>query len=255
VYIDDQPVAKAVSYGTPTEFAAVANGEHQVRVVATGQSVDNALLDEKMTFDTGMASQVVIFGIAANDDNNDNDLSLKQEQVNLAPIPEGQVRLRGIHAVSDVGSVNVNGPGGATIFSDLDFSDTTDYTLLSAGSYDLTIVDKDNATVLEAPGVKVEAGKVYDIFVVGLKANNTVELLILTTQVSALQGAQATPMVAAPATPAVTTQATPVTAAQATVVSGSQQDATPVGTAEVTPVLTPVESPTPAETPTPTPSS
>lgn len=105
--------------------------------------------------------------------------------------------MRGIHAASDVGSVNVNGPGGATIFSDLDFSGSTDYTLLSAGSYDLTIVDEDNATVLEAPGVKVEAGMVYDIFVVGLKANNTVELLILTTQASALQGAQVTPMVAA----------------------------------------------------------
>lgn len=61
VYIDDQPVAQAFSYGTPTEFAAVANGEHQVRVVAAGQSVDNALLDETMTFDTGMASQDVVF--------------------------------------------------------------------------------------------------------------------------------------------------------------------------------------------------
>jgi uncharacterized protein DUF4397 len=255
VYIDDQVVAKEVSYGTPTEFAAVANGEHQVRVVTAGQSVDTALLDEKMSFDTGMAYQVVVFGIAAKDDNGDNDLALKQEQVNLAPVPEGQVRLRGIHAVSDVGTVSVNGPGGAQIFSDLNFSDTTDYALLKAGSYDLTIVDSDNATVLEAPGVKVEAGMIYDIFVVGLKGNNTVELLIVTTQASTLQGAQATPMVAAPATPSVTSQATPVTAAGATVVSGSQQESTPVGTAEVTPVLTPVESPTPAETPTPTPAS
>jgi len=255
LYIDDQPVAKAVSYGTPTEFAAVANGEHKVRVVAAGQSVDSALLDETMTFDTGMAYQVVVFGIAADDNNGDNNLKLKQEQVNLAPVPEGQARVRGIHAVSDVGTVDVNGPGGSTIFSGLDFSDTTDYALLPAGSYDLSIVDKDNATVVEASGVKVEAGMVYDIFVVGLKGNNTAELLIVTTPASTLQGAQATPMVAAPATPSVTTQATPVTAAQATVVTGNQQESTPVGTAPVTPVLTPAESPTPAETPTPTPSS
>jgi hypothetical protein len=244
VYVDDAPIAQAISYGTATEFAAVGNGEHQVRVVAAGGAVDDAWLDETITFDQGRAYQLTIAGIAEEDDNGDNDLRLLHDEIDLSPVADGEARVRFTHAVSDVGDVDIAGGAGAGTYTGVGFGDVTDSTNLTAGSYDYLITDNDNATVLDAKGVQIEAGNVYDLLVIGLSSQSSVELLVLTTPVTVLKGAQGTP-IAVQQPGAQTSQPSPVGAANATVVGGEQVDSTPVGAAPVTPVITPENTPTP----------
>src|SRR5215217_3814837 len=57
LYVDGTAVAQAVSYGTATEFTALADGEHQIQIVPTGQPADSAWLDETIQFDGGQAYQ------------------------------------------------------------------------------------------------------------------------------------------------------------------------------------------------------
>jgi hypothetical protein len=245
IYIDDQVAVQAISYGTVTEFAAVAGGEHQIRVVAANQPVEDAWLDETMTLDEGQAYQFSILGIAEEDDNGDNDLRLLQNEIDLSPLADGQTRVRLVHAVSDGGSVDISGSGPLGSFTDVNFGDVTDYLTIEAGAYDLLVTGDDNATVLDVTGQQLDSGTVYDLFVIGLAADQSVELLVVPTAVTPLEAAQGTPIAVEPGTADDGGQVTPVTAGEATAVTGEQADASPVGAAPVTPVVTPEGTPTP----------
>ncbi len=65
-------MVKAINPGASTLVLAVSDTQHRIRVVAAGQPVGNASLDQTMGLGTGQAYQIGIFGIAANDDNGGN---------------------------------------------------------------------------------------------------------------------------------------------------------------------------------------
>jgi len=236
LYVDGTAVAQAVSYGTATEFTALADGEHQIQIVPTGQPADSAWLDETIQFDGGQAYQFAVAGIAEEDDNDDNDLRLIQSEIDLTPLPAGQARVRAIHAVDDAGDVNVALAAGSNLFEGVGFSDASDYAVVDAGSYDIQVTDADNTELVTATGQKLEEGTVNDVFVIGRTADQSVQLLVLTASATPRTGAQGTPL-AVPTTPE--TQVTPVQAGSATVVTNSETTPTPVGAAPLTPVLTP----------------
>jgi hypothetical protein len=91
--------------------------------------------------------------------------------------------------------VDIKVKGGAALIPNLAFPKDSGYLPVDAGSYDLTVNGAGTDTVaLDLPGVKLEAGKIYDIFAVGLLADKT-----LTVQVTTPPPAAATaPTTAAP---------------------------------------------------------
>lgn len=239
ILVDGAVLVQAIGYGTATEFTALQGGEHQIQVVQTGQSAENAVLDTTMDFRAGQAYQFAVLGIAG-DDNDGNDLRLNDSEIDLTPLPVGQARVRVIHAVADTGDLDVTFLAGDPLFDGMSFDDATQYAVIDAGTYDIDVTASENVLLVSGPGTEIAEGMAYDLFVIGRAADNSAQILILSANAMPRIGDQGTP-VAVAATPEA--EASPVGAGEATAVGGDDS-ATPVG-APATPVLTDEATATP----------
>jgi hypothetical protein len=245
IYVNGTRVVTAISYGTVTQFTTLGTDEQRIQIVPAGQPVANAWLDEKVDPDAGRAYQFSILGIAQQDDNNDNDFRLHQDQLDLTSLPPGQARVRMIHAVPDAGEVSPTLTGGADVFDNVSFDDATHYATVDAGTYDLAVTGDNDQILVTGSGVEFKEGTVYDVFVIGLVGDQSVQLLIATAPAEVRMGAQGTPLAVSEGQ--ATTGPGTAVAAPATAVggeAGGQPTPTTVGAAPVTPVLTPEPSPT-----------
>lgn len=204
IFVDDTAVVKNVAFGTASEYLNVPNGEHQIRVVPTGQPADQSVIDLTKDFKEGKPYLIAAV-------NRLDDIEGKVYDVNLSPISADQSRVRVVHASPDAGDVDVAVAGGDVLFEGASFPDATNYAVIDAGTYDLEVrstEDKDVATAVK--GLKVEGGMVYDIIAIGLAEDQSLKLLSLVTPASVAQdetaasptpAAGAAPTIAAP-TPA-----------------------------------------------------
>jgi hypothetical protein len=90
--------------------------------------------------------------------------------VDRSPIPEGKARLRFLHNSPNTPDLDVVANGADTaLFTDLRYPFSSDYVLVDPGSYDFDLRQAGMGTsLLTVPGVNIEAGQVYDIFVIGI---------------------------------------------------------------------------------------
>jgi hypothetical protein len=247
IVLDGSVIAENVDYGTVTEFAGVADGEHQLQVTATGQTTDDAVLDNEFTFDGGQAYQVAAIGIGEDDDDDGNDLRLESSEIDLSPIAPGQARIRAVHALPGSGAVTVSQADGVELFSDLEFGNASDYIVVEPGVFGLEVTDdEENTSIVNAPDLELEEGMTYDAFVIGRADEpDTLQILLLPTDTSVLSGSQGTPIAVSDTEPT----EEPVGDAESTTVTGEGDDSetttTPAGDAPVTPVLTVEPTPTP----------
>ena len=236
IYIDDAMVASDVSYGLVTEFAGLSEGTHTVQVTVTGGSTDDAVLDSDIDFSSGQAYQIAVIGLAADDDDGDNDLRLDTSEIDISPLGPGQARIRAIHTIPGVGDVTVSTSAGVELFDGVGFGDTSDYDTVEAGDFGIDVTDGDNNSVVTAPDLSLEAGMTYDAFVIGDASDpGTLKLLVVTTQSAVIEGAQGQP-IEVPQQGA--EQPSPVGEASAEVAGSNEGTPTTVGDADVTPVLT-----------------
>jgi hypothetical protein len=244
VYVDGQAVAQNISYGTATDFVTVSDSDHQIQVVPTGKTTDDALLDDSFGFGTGQAYQISVLGLHADDNISGDDLSLKRNDVDLATLPPQQFRVRFIQAIPEQKNVTVESGDGTKLLDNADFGDASDYTVVNAGTLDLSVTDKDGNSLIDAKGQEFQEGITYDVFIVGQQSDpSTLQLFIVQTATEVRTGAQGTPVTVPTAA---TSGETPVGAATSTVVGGgSEPTATEVGASDVTPVLTEEPSVTP----------
>jgi len=215
VYLNDSPLAQGLAFGNGTEFLAVPAGEgQQVRVVAAGASPeDEAVVETDLDLNGRYAYQIIAAGML-------DDLELNTEEVDLSPMPEGQARLRFVHAAPDVESVDVAIAEGPTPFEGIDFRSASDYLVVDADSYTLEIRPAGETTIALRADVTLEPGMVYDAIAIGRADDQTLSLLLLSAPASVRQGAVATPAASPPAQPgaavaptALASEATPMAAA------------------------------------------
>ena len=238
VYVDGTSVVQNVSYGTATTFVTVTDEKHEIQIVPTGQSTDDALLDESYGFGAGQAYQVAILGLHADDNESGDDLTLKRNDLDLTPLPPQQFRVRFIQAIPDIGNVTVKMTDGTKLLDSADFTDTSDYTVANAGNIDLAVTDKDGNILIDATGQQFNEGTTYDVFVIGQNSDpGTLQLLLVETATQVQTGSQGTPVTVPTAD--TTSEATSASAATSEVVGGgAEATSTEVGAAAVTPVLT-----------------
>lgn len=230
VYIGESPIAEGLEFGTASEFTAVPNGDQQLRIVAAGQPVDQAIVDVTQGLTSGGAGQVLISGLA-------DDVQATIMGVDLRALPANQARARVIHASPDSDAVNVTVGDGQTPFSGIDFRNASGYVVFNAGSQTFQLRETGSDTLLlEATDVPLEAGMVYDIVALGQSEDGTLQLVIYEANAGTLEGAGATPIAGTPAAGAA--GATPAAAATPVIAVGS------------TPVVEEAGEATPAATPT-----
>jgi hypothetical protein len=177
VIVDGAPLFTDVAFGSATEYAPIAAGDHQIQFVPTGEGTDAALIDEEKEFDSGAA--LILAAV-----NNLSDIELKQYDVDLDAVDEGKALVRAINVAPDTEGLNVSVTGGDELFSGLDFNDVSDYEDQDPGVYDLDIGRDDEQPLASATGVEFLEGHVHDLFILGSSEGTELTFLSLVTSTS-----------------------------------------------------------------------
>jgi hypothetical protein len=239
ILVDGGVVAQNISYGTVTQFAAVADASHQIQVVPTGQPASAAVLSQTLSFSAGQAYQFSVLGLKADGSGGDQGLRLHQDQLDLTPLPAGQARIRLIHAIPGGGDATVATTDGTTLIDSVSFDNASSYLLVDAGSYDLQVTlgqsDNQSPITITAKGTTFQAGMAYDLFLIGRSTDNSAQVLVVTAPATVRSGAQGTPV--ALSSPAASTPAPQVGTVAVTAIANTPV-ATLVGTAPSTMIAT-----------------
>jgi len=187
VYLNDSPVIMGLTYGTSTDFVSVPGGDdRKIQVVAAGGTPgDGDLVDSDIDVDGRDAYEVVVSG-------DPDDLKAESAELDLSPLPDGQSRVRVIHASPDAGGVDVAVADGQTLFEGVVYRDETDYATIDSGTYTIQL-KKDDAIALSGD-LTFEPGMVYDVVAIGRTDDNTLSLLVLSASALVREGSVATPV-------------------------------------------------------------
>jgi hypothetical protein len=186
IYVNDSLVAKNLAYGSATDFTTLPSGDDRtIKVVPTGSPIDSAIVDTKVNLDAGQAYDLSAF-------NRVDNIDVKADEVNLDPVPVGQARVRVMHLATDTPSVDVVITNGEKLFGGVSYKDTTDYTTIDAGTYDVQLKDGDNV-IARATAFKADANMAYDVILIGSTKDNTLEVISLAAPTAPIQGGAGTP--------------------------------------------------------------
>jgi hypothetical protein len=162
VYVDGAKVLTNVPFFAASDYLDVPAGEHRFQVTPTGQPAEQAVIDASATVEAGKAYTVAAVGKVA-------EIKPAILADNLAAPASGKAHVRVVHASPDAPAVDIKVKGGATLIPNLAFPKDSGYSPVDAGSYDLVVVPAGTDTIaLDLAGTRLEAGKIYDIFAVGL---------------------------------------------------------------------------------------
>jgi len=188
VYIAGSPMAQGLSFGTATDFVAVQTGDDsKLQITSPGGTVDDSLADKTFSFDAGQAYQVVVSGDSDN-------IDLNNMEVDLTPLPDGQARIRAVHAAKGEDSADILLAEGADpTFNDVGYGDSTDYKIVDADDYSLQVMLGGDNTVALASDAKFETGMVYDLILVGKTEDSSLALLVLSAPAEIRTGGVSTP--------------------------------------------------------------
>jgi LPXTG-motif cell wall-anchored protein len=187
VYVDGNKALSNVPFFTASDYLPLPAGEHRFQVTPTGQAADKAVIDAQVTVEAGKAYTVAATGKVA-------EIKPTILADNLSAPVAGKAHVRVVHASADAPAVDIKVKGGAALISNLAFPKDSGYLPVDAGSYDLTVnVAGTDTVALDLPGVKLEAGKLYDIFAVGLLADKTLTVKVTTPPPTAAAATAAAP--------------------------------------------------------------
>lgn len=174
VYVDGNKVLSNVAFFTASDYLDLPAGEHRFQVTPAGQPADSAVIDAKATVEAGKAYTVAATGKVA-------EIKPTILADNLAAPAAGKAHVRVVHASPDAPAVDIKVKGGPTLFANLAFPKDSGYSPVDAGTYDLTVnVAGTDTVALDLPGTTLEAGKIYDVFAVGLLADKTLTVKVTT---------------------------------------------------------------------------
>jgi len=163
VWVDGAKAFSGVAFKDATAYAPLTAGDHAVKVVPAGET-EPAVIDATLTLADDKDYSVVAVGKLADIE------PLVLEDNNAAPAA-GKAHVRFVHASPDAPAVDVAVKGGPVLFSNVPFKGVGAYTPVDAGTYDLEVRLAGTDTVaLAIPGAKLDAGKVYTAWALGLAA-------------------------------------------------------------------------------------
>ena len=162
VYVDGNKALTNVPFFAASDYLDVPAGPHDIKVTPTGDA-NTAVIDAKgVTVEAGKAYTIAAVGKVA-------EIKPVVLADNLAAPAPGKAHVRVVHASPDAPAVDIKVKGGPTLISGLAFPKDSGYNPVDAGSYDLVVTPAGSEIVaLDLAGTQLEAGKIYDIFAVGL---------------------------------------------------------------------------------------
>lgn len=171
VSVGDRKIFEELSYKDTAAYLPVAAGEvtFGVSQAAQGSSQPGArLLEAKARLEKGKRYTIVVLGSAQG----------PQAQVFDDPFKAlpGQALVRVIQVSADIPVMDVAARGGPVLFKGIASGKGSEYTPVRAMTYDLEVRPAGkNDVVLSLPGISLQAGRVYTVFVAGNAAEKTLE--------------------------------------------------------------------------------
>lgn len=172
VYVDGEVALSDFSPQTVSDYLSLPAGSYALEVRPAGAAADSEpVIQADATVEAGQAYTVAAVGLLA-------DIAAQVYVDDLAAPPEGQAKVRVIHAAPDVPAVDAGVAGQApeeALVTDLSFPDASEYLAVPADTYDLEIRPTGTSDVaVPVSGLTLEAGTVYTAIAVGSGADVTV---------------------------------------------------------------------------------
>jgi hypothetical protein len=157
--VDDAVAGTNLEFPNNTGYLALKAGVRNIKVNVTGTAT--TVIEADLEFTKNMNYSIFAVDSVAN-------LDALVIEDNLAAPMSGNSHVRFIHLSPNAPAVDITTTSGAIVFGDKSFKEYTDFTPLSAGSYDLQVRLQGTSTVvLELPGISLEDGKIYTVFAKG----------------------------------------------------------------------------------------
>jgi Domain of unknown function (DUF4397) len=170
VYLNGQKTFSDVKFKSVTDYLPIADGSYDVAVYRVGQTT-NPIVDAR-----DVPIQDATYTILAAGFGPGKSTSTVVFEDWIAPI-ENRVRLRVINASPDTPNLELALPGGLHLLPDVIFKTASRYYTLPANTYDLAIrVGTRNEFVIR--DLRLERGKVYTAFVVGRRADGSLNYVL-----------------------------------------------------------------------------
>lgn len=168
--IDNSKVnSAALTFPANTGYLQVETGTRNVKVNVTGTSTTVINADLNLEKDKNYS----VF--AVNAVANIEPLVLVDD---LTAPASGKAHVRFVHLSPDAPAVDVALDGGAVVFGNKSFKESTAFTPLDAGAYDLEVRVAGTSTVaLDLPSITLQAGKIYTVFAKGFLAGTGAQAL------------------------------------------------------------------------------
>jgi minor extracellular serine protease Vpr len=171
ILVNGAPAFVNVPFQAVSEYATLPPGTYNIKVVPTGAAAP-VVIDADVTIAAGKDYTVAATDVLA------NITPLVLVDDNSAPAA-GNAHVRFVHASPDAPAVDVAVAGGPVLFGDYEFGESSPYTPVPAGTYDLEVrLAGTNTVVLPLPGVSLAAGTVYTAFAMGLVGDGSLTAVL-----------------------------------------------------------------------------
>ena len=174
VYIEDGLVAENLMAESATEFFPVPSGDgRSVKLVPTGGSIDDPLVESEVDLQDRTATEIVIGGAV-------DDLKVINSDVDLSSLSPEQSRLRVVHLSPDAGDVDISAGDDNMLFEGVGFESSSDWIVVDSGEVELEVTGgEDDEVIYRSEPLTLEPGMVYSLVAGGSVESGTFTLQVV----------------------------------------------------------------------------
>jgi Domain of unknown function (DUF4397) len=172
VYMDGSLALIGIGFTDTSGGLAFSGGEHELAVVPTGATRDNAIAAGTITLEDSSRSYAALLGMA-------DAASVGIFPVDDRTLDQGRARFRVISGVPDTGEIVPVFAGGDALSEPLAFGDASQYATIDAGVYDLDILEAESGVLLlSLPQTPFAEGTTTDVILVGQIGDASLQAIV-----------------------------------------------------------------------------
>jgi hypothetical protein len=160
IYVNNNLVVRRLAYRQFSEFLRYSPGRYNIKVFPSGRT-DNAVIDTNLDLPARNIITVAAVGQLPN-------ISLQPiQEPTFSRIP-GRAYVRFAHLSPNTPNVDLVARGN-NLFSDVGYTEVTDYVAVNPGTYVFDInLSENNQRVLYVPNINLLPDRIYTIYAIGL---------------------------------------------------------------------------------------
>ena len=164
LYVAQYREAENIEFEQISEAASVPSVPFLIRIYPAGET-DSPLIEQGVSFEQFREHSLVLSGMA-------DDLELLEVVSSGGGSSPSDAYVRFVHTSPDAGAMDFAITGGDVVHAGIEFRQSSDFFQLPGGTYDFVIRDAgETQTVVDVPGVWMQATRFYTIYLTGLEAD------------------------------------------------------------------------------------